>query len=195
MIILDIETTGLSPDKNSIASIGAVDFANPNIQFMEECQMWNGAEVDDAALVVTGDTLESLTAPHKKTEAEVITNFLNWLEGRDDMVIAGQNVFFDTSFLRGAAKRAGVLCNISVRIVDLHSITYAHMIRRGITPPIFNRKTALGSDKIMEYVGIGAEPKPHIAINGALYEAEAFSRLMYDKTLLAQFEGSPIPWV
>lgn len=195
MIIVDIETTGLNPEKNSIASIGAVDFENPSVQFMEECQIWNGAEIDEAALVVTGDTYESLTDPHKKTEAEVITNFLNWLEGRPDMVIAGQNVFFDTSFIRGAAKRAGVLCDISVRIVDLHSITYAHILQRGITPPIFNRKTALSSDKIMEYVGIGAEPKPHIALNGALYEAEAFSRLMHNKPLLAQFENSPIPWV
>lgn len=195
MIIIDVETTGVNPDQNSLVSIGAVDFANPNIQFMEECQIWPGAHVEETALAVNGFTRDSLTDPHKKTEAETITNFLNWLEGRDDMVIAGQNVFFDTGFIRSAAKRAGVLCNLSVRIVDLHSITYAHMIKRGITPPIFNRKTALDSDKIMEYVGIGAEPKPHIAINGALYEAEAFSRLMHDRPLLAQFESMEIPWV
>jgi hypothetical protein len=47
----------------------------------------------------------------------------------------------------------------------------------------------------MEYVGIPVEPHPHVGINGAVWEAEAFSRLFYDKPLFEQFKEYPVPWV
>ncbi len=53
-------------------------------------------------------------------------------------------------------------------------------------------KSLLDSDAVMTYVGIPTEPKPHIALNGALWEAEAISRLLYQKNLLSQFEQYPI---
>ena len=33
MIIVDVETTGIDPEKHSIVSIGAVDFSNPSNEF------------------------------------------------------------------------------------------------------------------------------------------------------------------
>jgi hypothetical protein len=68
------------------------------------------------------------------------------------------------------------------------------MTSRGITPPVLNKKTDLNSDKIMEYVGIPTEPHPHKALNGAIWELEAFSRLLYGKGILTDFEKYPIPW-
>ena len=38
MIILDIETTGVNPEKHAIVSVGAVDFLNPSRTFYEECK-------------------------------------------------------------------------------------------------------------------------------------------------------------
>jgi len=51
----------------------------------------------------------------------------------------------------------------------------------------------LNSDFIMNYVGLPSEPKPHRAINGARYEAEALSRLIYGRGLFEEFEGYAIP--
>jgi hypothetical protein len=130
----------------------------------------------------------------KHSEGEILTSFFKWLDEQDDLVVAGQNVFFDCDFLRDAAMRWNIPYFLSRRIIDLHSITYFHMIQRGITPPLLNRKTHLDSDKIMEYVGIPTEPKPHKAINGAVWEAEAFSRLLHNVSLFEQFQKYPILW-
>lgn len=195
MIVLDVETTGTDPHKNSLVSIGAIDFHHPEIRFYEECRIFPGAHVEDAALLINGFTKGQITDVRKKPEADIVRMFLEWLEQREDMVIAGQNVFFDVSFIVAAAGRGGMTAPLSNRIVDQHSITFAHMLSRGIQPPIVNKKTGLNSDAIMEYVGIEPEPKPHIAINGAVWEAEALSRLLHNKPLLDQFKANPIPWV
>ncbi len=195
MIILDIETTGTSPKNHSIVSIGAVDFDNPEIQFLSECRIFEGAHIEKEALMINGFTIDEITDSSKKTEGEAVSQFLQWMDEREDMIVAGQNVFFDVSFVEAAAQRASAVCSLSRRIIDLHSITYFHMIQRDISAPIRNRKTTLDSDKIMEYVGIPAEPKPHKALNGAIWEAEAFSRLIYNKNLFPQFKSHVIPWI
>jgi len=101
---------------------------------------------------------------------------------------------FDLGFLQAAAARHHIDFRIAHRSLDLHTMTYFHMVKRGIEPPMKNKKTDINSDGIMNYVGIPAEPKPHIALNGALWEAEAFSRLLFNRSLLSQFSQFPIPW-
>jgi DNA polymerase III epsilon subunit-like protein len=195
MIVLDVETTGTDSRKHSILSIGAVNFEHPEKQFYDVCRIWEGAHVEPVALAINGMSQMEITDQNRKPESDLVKIFFDWLERQEDMVIAGQNVFFDTDFLKDASARAGITSPLSKRIIDLHSLTYAHMVRRGIMPPILNRKTNIDSDKIMAYVGIPAEPKPHIALNGAIWEAEAFSRILYDKGLLSQFSEYPIPWI
>lgn len=194
MIILDVETTGTNAEKHGLVSIGAVDFLYPEVQFYKECRVWDGAHVDPRALEINGFSESDIKNSEKQSEGELVKNFLMWLEEREDMVIAGMNVTFDVDFVREASRRAGLATAFSYRIVDLHSIAYFHIINRGLEPPISNRKTNLDSDKIMQYVGIPTEPKPHNGLNGAIWEAEAFSRLMYNKSLLPNFFKYPIPF-
>lgn len=194
MLILDVETTGTEASKHSLVSIGAVDFSNPSRIFYEECRIWDGAHVMDEALAVNGYTEEQIKDPKKQSEGEAVAKFLEWMKDCPEHTIAGQNVFFDTAFIVAGAMRNHIDFSLPHRIIDQHSICYAHMVGRGIEPPVKNKRTDLNSDKIMEYVGIPAEPKPHIAINGAIWEAEAFSRLLYNKNLLPQFEQYKIPW-
>ncbi len=194
MIVIDVETTGTDPLKHSILSIGAVDSKYPGERFSEECRAWSGAHIDPDALAVNGFSREEVVSPTKQTEAELVSAFFRWLELREEITPAGQNPLFDLGFLQAAAYRAGENYILSRRSIDLHTVTYAHMIRRGITPPVLNKKTDLNSDKIMEYVGIPAEPKPHKALNGALWELEAFSRLLYDESVLEEFAKYPISW-
>lgn len=194
MIIVDVETTGTNPAKNSLVSIGAVNFNNSSEQFYQECCVWDGAHIEPAALAVNGYTEEQINDASRPTEAEIVKNFLDWIEKQDNQLVVAQNPMFDLGFLQAAAHRAGVDYKLAHRSLDIHTLAYMHMVKRGIEPPMKNKKSDINSDGIMAYVGIPAEPKPHIAINGALWEAEALSRLLFNKILLPQFAEYPINW-
>ena len=195
MIVLDVETTGLNPEKNSLVSIGALDFYNPEDRFYEECRIWDGAEVWPEALVINGYTEQNIRDQHKPTEADIVQRFWDWLKDKSDITVAGQNCYVDLQFVEAALKRTGSKEKMQRRIFDQHSITMFHMLRRGLTPPLKDRRSTLDSDTIMKYVGIPTEPKPHVAINGAIWEYEALHRLIYEKPGLKDFKQYPIPWL
>lgn len=195
MLIVDVETTGTNPQKHSLLSIGAVDFTNPENQFYEECRMWDAAHVEDTALVINGFTREQISDPRKKTEGELVRVFLEWVKNLPEHTIGGQNPSFDIDFIQAAAARNHIDFTLPHRSIDLHSICCFHMIQRGLVPPVANKRSDLNSDKIMTYVGIPAEPKPHIGINGARYEAEAFHRLFHNEYLFQEFKEFPVPWL
>jgi DNA polymerase III epsilon subunit-like protein len=194
MIVLDIETSGVNPEKHSILSIGAIDFSRSEQVFSEECRIWEGAHIEPESLIINGFTEAQITDPSKKSEEEIVRSFLAWMEEREERTIAGQNPSFDVSFIQAAALRYHLNMPLARRSIDIHSIVYFHMIKRGQTPPLSHHHSGLNSDIIMEYVGIPAEPKPHIAFNGAIWEAEALHRLLYDKPLMSRFEQFKIPW-
>jgi DNA polymerase III epsilon subunit-like protein len=108
MIVLDVESTGLIPEKHSILSLGAIDFDEPENQFYEECRIWPGAEIEDTALAVNGFSREGAVSPEKQSEAELIASFIAWATDRPkDRTLAAQNPSFDLEFVQAAAKRAG----------------------------------------------------------------------------------------
>lgn len=194
MIIVDVETTGTNSEKHSIISIGAVDFDHPKDQFYRECRVWDGAHVEPAAMVVNGMTDEQIRDPQKPEEGEAVREFFAWLETRDNVLIVGHNPMFDLGFLQAAAARHHIDFTIAHRSLDLHTLAYMHMVQNGVTPPVKNKKSDLNSDTVATYVGIPAEPKPHNALNGAIWEAEALSRLLFGRNLLEQFGQYPVPW-
>lgn len=195
MIIVDMESSGLDPRKHALLSVGAVDFSNPENTFYGECRLFEGAHVDREALAVNGFTESEIQDPHKKTDKELVIEFLAWANLCPEHTIAGQNPSADRDFLRAAAERHHIAWPIAYRTLDLHSICYYHMVRRGIEPPRKLEHSALSLDKILVYVGLPEEPKPHNGLRGARYETEAFSRLFYDKMLLPEFASYKIPWV
>ncbi len=195
MLVVDIETSGTDRDRHSILSIGAVDLTEPKRQFSGECQIRSGAEITDQALTVNGYTKEQIIDPSKPSEGELLLSFLDWLDEAAEHTIGGQNVHFDAGFLTSAAKRAGQIVEIEHRLIDLHSICWVQMVKRGIEPPVQNKVSALSLDRIAEYTGLPPEPRPHLALNGAKWEAEAFSRLIYDQGLWPEFEQYPVPWL
>jgi hypothetical protein len=190
--------TGLEPTLHSILSVGAVDFSNPSRQLYEECRAWDGAKIEDEALAVCGFSLEQATDPKKQSEGELVQKFIAFAEPMSDTTIAGQAVYIDLYFLQNAAKRAGhTAWPFAHRIIDIHSLAYEHMIKRGLTPPHNSEKrhSALNLDASLQYCGIPEEPKPHNALTGAKCNAEVISRLLYDKKLLPEFDQYPIPWI
>lgn len=193
MIIVDVETTGTDPRKHSIVSIGAVDFCDPGNQFYQECRIWNGAEIVKEALDVNGFSEEEIRNANKKSLEETIKNFLKWTENIADRTLAGGNPSFDRDFLKTSAERYGIDWTLGYRSIDLHSLCYTHYLSRNLIPPMKDKRTNLNTDAIFKYVGLPAEPKPHNALTGAKMEAEAFSRLIYKKSLLKEFENYPLP--
>lgn len=195
MVIVDVETTGTDPRVHSLLSIGAVDFETGE-EFFEECRAFQGAKVEAEATAVNGISEKEAFSEVKQSDKELVEHFFLWLSKSEDHTIAGQNPHFDTSFIIAAAERYHLNYSIPKRVVDLHSVTWAHMILKGGKPPIASKRSDLNSDKIMEYVGIPAEAHPHIAIGGAKIEAEAFSRLLREKPFYEdQYSKFLIPWI
>lgn len=199
MIVLDIEASGTNYQKHSIVSIGALDLTNPNNQFYDECRIWDGAHIDDEALVVAGFSKEEVTDPSKKAEVEIVKAFISWSSEIDDHTLAGQNVSFDRDFIKAACERGKIDYPFAHRTIDVHSLCYLHMIKAGIEPPFDKEKkrTALNLTVVAEYCGIPDQrgEGPHNALFDTYLHAEVISRLLYDKKLLPEFNEYNIPWV
>lgn len=197
MLVVDIEASGLSAHNCSILSIGALDLDHPENRFYGECRVWDGAHVSDEALEVNGFTKEQTIDPSKKTEAELITEFLEWSQHLSDRTITGQNPSFDRDFLREAAERAGLSWDLAHRTIDTHSLAYMHVIKRGLPAPLDpqHRRSNLDLDAILNYCGIPDEPTPHNALTGAMSHAEVASRLLFGRKLLPEFNEYAIPWL
>lgn len=195
MIVIDVEATGVDPNKHSIVSIGAIEFENPENQFYVECRPWEGADISDEAMEVNGFTVEQIYS-FKKSLKEGLQEFSEWASRLEDHTFAGQNVgVFDFHFLMSSFHRYHLNWNFPHRTIDTHTLAYMHMVKRGITPPIKKKRTAINSEMVQEYTGTPEEPTPHNALNGAKVAAEAISRLLYDRPLLLEFKDSPIPWL
>ena len=197
MLVLDVEATGVEAHKHSIVSVGALDLANPDNRFYEECRAWDGADIMDEALAVNGFTMEQVTDPKKQSEAELVHAFIHWADSVEERTFAGQNPSFDRDFLKYAAERAGhTAWPFAHRTLDSHTMAWMHMISKGLQPPIdpVHKRSALNLDAVLNYCGIPNEPEPHNALTGALSHAEVISRLLYGRKLLPEFEQFDIPW-
>jgi DNA polymerase III epsilon subunit-like protein len=124
MVILDIEATGTNAAVHSILSIGAIDFDRPERRFYGECRMWEGAHIMDGALEVNGFTEEQASDTSKMTEAELITQFMEWTEECGDRTLVGQNVSFDRAYVIHACERAHIMCDLPYRTLDTHTMCY-----------------------------------------------------------------------
>lgn len=193
MIVVDVETSGMTPGRHSLLSVGAVDFLNPTRQFYEECRIFEGAHVDKESLEVNGFTENQITDPKKKSDREVVEAFLGWIKESPEHTLAGQNPSFDRDFLQATAFRYHLNWPLAHRTVDLHSVCYAHMLRQGIELPQGNKRSNLNLERILAYTGLPARTGPHNGLNDAKLEAEAFSRLFYGKTLLEEYRKHDIP--
>lgn len=168
MIVIDTETSGLSPAINSILSIGAVDLDSGH-SFYGECFITPFRQVESAALAVNGFSMASIEDQSKPSDGLLYASFLEWaLDGKRERLLGGQQVgSFDILFLREIHDRTqAVKWPFGHRSVDLHSVAFAK----------FGRSMSL--DDILVSVGLSPEPRPHNALNGARLEAVAFKLLL-----------------
>jgi len=156
LLALDVETGGLSPEKNSILSIGAVDIDSGE-EFYIECRNYPSRDIDDFALKVNGFTQaqasdNSKVLPHVAYEALIF-----WvLKNNCAKMLCGENLpSFDVPFLKNAQSLGKQPWIFGHRYVDLHSVSYA----------TWNRSVKM--DETMRLLGLPEEIKPHNALNGA----------------------------
>jgi len=197
MIILDIEASGLHPNKHSILSIGAIDFDRPDRRFYGECRVWEGAHVMTEALEINGFTNEQIYDTNKMSEAELITQFMEWTQESTERTLVGQSVSFDRAYVVAACERAGIACDLPYRTLDTHTMCYMHMVKAGLSPEIDpqHRRTNINLDTVLAYCGIpGGEPRPHNALTGAICHGEVASRLLFGRGLLPEFSHYELPW-
>lgn len=195
MIVVDVETSGVDPNKNSLLSVGAIEFENPENQFYGECRVWEGAHIEPAALVVNGFTENDALDKKKKSDKELLEDFLKWAAGCKERTLAGQNPSFDRDFLRVTAHRYHIDWPFAQRTIDVHSIAYYHAVRKKAIIPLKREHSDFSLDAILAYCGLSPETKPHNGLNGAKLETEALYRFFYEKPLFLEFKKLPIPWL
>lgn len=194
MIVIDIETSGLDPNRHGIISLGAVDFEKPDHIFYSECRVFDGADIDEQALVVNGFTESDITDPSKQDPKVLILAFTEYAKLCSDTTLAGMNPgVFDIPFLEKAAQRERLNWTFARRSIDLHTLCYAHMRMQRIPVPIKNKHSGINLARILEYVGLENIDVPHHALGDAKLTAECISRLLYNKPLLEEFKRYPLP--
>lgn len=167
MIVVDVETSGLSPITNGLLSIGAVDF-DTGAEFYGECRLGLHKTYDERALAVNGFTVDQIFDKNKASDEELYLHFLNWvLTNKFEPLLAGQQIgSFDMLFLQEVAGgKTEFERFFSKRSVDLHSVAYARY------------KESLSLDKILVKLCLQPEPKPHNGLNGARLERDCFKLL------------------
>jgi DNA polymerase III epsilon subunit-like protein len=192
MIVVDVETTGINPKKNSIVSIGAINFDSPKNQFYTECKIFEGAEISEISLKVNGFLKSDIDSDNdtKKPLRESINEFSSWVhEQKTEKIIAGQNPAFDRDFLMHSFEKYQMNFPFTFRTIDLNSLCALYVLKNKIDVKI----DKLNTNTIYEILGMPSEPNPHNALTGALMEAEAFSRLIYGKNMFNTFKDYPLP--
>ncbi len=192
--VLDIETTGLDSEKCAILSVGIVSYGEKLNEFYKEYYPFDGAEIMEASMEINGFDINKMNRDTVNDPKDVVEDIRSFLKTNKCNVTAGQNPSFDRGFVNKYAEKYGINFILPIWMLDMHSVCMAHMLENGIEiPKKPNIGLFLSGDTILNFVGLGTEPKPHNALNGARYEFEALCRMIYGKSVLPQFSDYPVP--
>jgi DNA polymerase-3 subunit epsilon len=167
-IVLDTETTGLEASDHYIIEIGCVELTNRRLTGNNYHQYIRpDREVDAGAMEVHGITNEFLT--DKPRFAEVMADFLAYLEGADELVI--HNAPFDVGFInRELARNTGPYLNLRDKFQVRDTLVMARQMHPG-------QKNNL--DALCKRYGINNE---HRELHGALLDAEILADVYLSMT-------------
>jgi len=194
MMIVDIETTGLNPVKNSIIEIAAIKFDKPDVYFHSLCRIDKEDEIDPKALEINGQSLKEIRDVNRPSQKQALIDFFKWINKQQDFFIGGQNVGeFDWNFLRAKAEKYGLDFPLHKRTLDLHAVTFFKYLK--VHNKFFVDKgiSSMGLPAILQFLGLRDERGKHNALEDTKLEAECFSRLLNGKNLLEEFKQFSIP--
>lgn len=208
MIVLDIETSGLYPEKHGIWQIGAMDLDNPQNHFLEECRIDDNEEIFPQTLDIIGKTEEQLRDKTKQSQKEILESFFKWCNKIKNRNCICQNPVFDLGFITEKARKNELESNLPYRSFDLHAIAslrYQQINNKFLISEKTNNSDMVLSN-ILKFCGIEdtrrsidvktrkvlREGTVHNALEDVKLTAECFSRLVYGKELLNEFKEQPI---
>lgn len=174
MVVIDLETTGLSKSASVIEAC-AVNWRGEWIHTFHRPRP--GCQIEPKALEVNGRDIRALDAC-EIGYYQGMEDFLGWLdvcreEHGQQLVIAGMNVHFDLAFLRRAwAELREGREPVSHRVYDLHTLATAYLDLFSDTRP-----DKLHSDALSEALRISPEAKPHTAVRGCEWAIRAFATI------------------
>lgn len=159
-VVFDIETTGLSRDKDAITEIGAVKVENGEITDKWSTFVNPKKPIPKKIVELTGITDEMVKdAPAIE---EILPEFLKFAKG---CVLVAHNAAFDTSFIKRDAERAGLDYNFCY----LDTLILA----RCMFPNLHNFKL----DTISKHLNVLLE-NHHRAVDDAKATADAFLKML-----------------
>ncbi|MGB8453401.1 MAG: 3'-5' exonuclease [Anaerocolumna sp.] len=99
-VCFDIETTGLSPDKDKIIEIGALKVINGKITESFDEFINPQMKLPKHIIKLTGITDDMIR--YSETEDRIVKRFMEFSE---DYIVMGHNIGFDYSFIKTAARK------------------------------------------------------------------------------------------
>jgi len=205
MIVVDIETSGINPEEHGIWQIGAIELENPENTFLEESNIDSEDKIHPEALKIIGKSEQELRSSSLQSQKKLLEKFFSWIEKIENQTLIAHNTPFDYGFLTFKARKYNLKPTFGHRTFDLHSIAavkYYQINRKFLTD---KDKSAMNLPKIIEFCGmkderiqisegkVVQEGSSHNAIKDTKLEAECFSRIVFGKNLLKDFEKFSIP--
>ena len=173
IIAIDVETTGISPEKERLIEIGAF---RPETGEIFRALINPGRPLPERITELTGITDEMLEdAPE---EAEVMAALLEWLG--EDNILLGHNISFDHSFLVQAIRRCGYT---EPQFYGIDTLK----LSRVLCPELPNKKL----ETMVEHFGLTNE-RAHRAFEDARVTVEVYRCLKAMNRETELFEPVPL---
>lgn len=175
-VALDLETTGLRPAHDRILEIGALRVEEGEVTDTYNTLIDSGIPIPERITELTGITDEMTQGSPELREA--VEKFL---EFSGDLVLLGQNILFDYSFMKRNVQNLGG----TYERKGLDTLT----ISRSCLPQLESRSL----DRLASYFGIPQEHH-HRALDDALTTARIYERLWeeFGESRPELFEPAPL---
>jgi len=205
MIVLDIETSGVSPENCGIWQIGAIELENPENTFLEEGRIGDKDLIEESALLVTGKTKEYLLDKNRQSEKDLLNNFFKWVENVKVRNCICQNPQFDLGFINMKIRKYGLENFLPHRAFDLHSFAQMKYFQLNNSFLLDKNHSKMNLTNVLDFCGIKDERrhvegielisygKEHNALEDCKLTGECFSRIIYGKNIFEEFKKFPIP--
>jgi len=193
MIVLDIETSGLSKTKCGIWQIGAIDLENPKNYFLQEARIDQDDLIEEGAVKGHGKNEEYLRNPGQQSQKQLLENFFGWMENRSFKNFLCQNPQFDVGWIEVKAEKYSLHIPFHRRSFDLHTAAQIIYHQKHKKFLIKNDRSDMDLTNILSFVGMQDNRKEHNALEDCKLTAECFSRLLDGKNLFPEYSEFKIP--
>ena len=173
IIAIDVETTGISPEKERLIEIGAF---RPETGEIFRTLINPGRPLPERITELTGITDEMLVDAPEETKA--IASLLEWLG--EDTILLGHNISFDHSFLVQAIRRCGYT---EPQFYGIDTLK----LSRVLCPELPNKKL----ETMVEHFGLTNE-RAHRAFEDARVTVEVYRCLKEMNRETELFEPVPL---